>query len=65
MPKTNNQVKNLLAEFKTANEKAKNYLSDLGKKIAELDLKYAQGLVKNDIAILRAAKTVLLNKKSK
>jgi len=65
MPKINNQAKAqaLLNDFKATNFEAKNYLSELGKKIAELDLKYAQQLVKNDINVLKAAKSVLLNKK--
>lgn len=63
MPKTNNQAQDLLDEFKAVNDKAKDYLSDLGKKIAELDLKYAQRLVKNDISVMQAAKSVLLKKK--
>lgn len=62
MPNTNNQIQNLLNEFKAVNEKARNYLSEVDKKIAELDIKYAQNLVKYDISILKAAKSVLLNK---
>ncbi|MDO8667906.1 MAG: hypothetical protein Q7K35_02280 [bacterium] len=62
MPNTNNQVQDLLAEFKAINEKAKAYLSDLDRRIAEQDLKYAQNLVKNDISIMQAAKAVLLSK---
>lgn len=63
MPKTNNQAQALLDEFKSVNEKAKNYLSELDKKIAEQDLKYAQHLVKNDISVMQAAKSILLKKK--
>lgn len=63
MPKKNNQAQDLLREFKAVNKKAKDYLSGLDKKIAELDLKYAQYLVKNDISLMRAAKSVLLSKK--
>lgn len=63
MLKTNNQVQNLLDEFKAVNKKARDYLSEVNKKIAEIDIKYAQGLVKNDINILQAAKSILLNKK--
>lgn len=63
MPKINNQAKNLLNEFKAVNKKAKDYLSQVNKKITELDIKYAQNLVKHDINILRAAKGILQNKK--
>jgi len=63
MSKVNKQVQNLLADFKAANQKAKTYLSELDKKIAELDLKYARDLVQNDINVLKAAKNVLLKKK--
>ncbi|MDD4900631.1 MAG: hypothetical protein PHS62_00760 [Patescibacteria group bacterium] len=62
MPKQNNQAQQaqaLLDEFKAANAKAKAFLSDLDKKIAAADLKYAQHLVQNDINIMKAAKTVL------
>jgi len=63
MPKTNNQVQDLLDEFKAVNEKAKDYLSGLDKKIAELDLKYARSLIENDISVMQAAKTILEKKK--
>lgn len=63
MPNTNNQAQNLLNEFKQANKKFKDYLSGVDRTIAELDIKYAQSLVKHDINILKAAKSVLLNKK--
>ena len=63
MPQTNNQVQDLLDEFKAVNAQAKNYLNDLGKKIAELDLKYARDLVQNDINVMRAAKSILEKKK--
>lgn len=63
MPKTNNQAQDLLNEFKAVNKKAEDYLSGLGKKIAGLDLQYAQHLVRNDINILKSAKSVLLKKK--
>lgn len=63
MPNINNQAQGLLTEFKTVNKKIGNYLSQVNKKIAELDLKYAQELVKNDINILKAAKSILLAKK--
>lgn len=59
----NNQVQDLLDEFKAINDKASNYLSELDKKIAQFDLKYARQLVQHDINILQAAKKVLLNKK--
>lgn len=65
MADANNQAQNLLNEFKAVNEKAKNYLSQVNRKIAELDIKYAQSLVKHDINILKAAKSILLNKKNK
>jgi len=63
MSDTNNQAQNLLAELKSANEKAKKYLDGVDKKIAELDIKYAQQLVKHDINILKAAKTIIQSKK--
>jgi hypothetical protein len=63
MPKKNNQAQDLLDEFKGINAKAKDYLSGLHQKIAELDLKYARLLVNNDINILKAAKRVLEDKK--
>ena len=59
----NNQVQDLLDEFKAINEKAKNYLSELDKKIVQFDLKYAQQLVKHDINMLKAAKNILKSKK--
>lgn len=65
MPTTNNQVQNLLDEFKAINEKAGDYLAGLSKEIADLDLKYAQHLVKNDINIMKAAESVLLSQKKK
>ena len=64
MANANNQAQNLLTEFKAVNKKAADYLSQVNKKIAELDIKYAQSLVKYDINILKAAKSILLNKKS-
>ncbi|MBU0722294.1 hypothetical protein KKA93_02450 [Patescibacteria group bacterium] len=63
MPNTNNQIQDLLNEFKAINEKARNYLSEVDKKIAQLDMKYAQSLVRYDINILKAAKSILLAKK--
>jgi hypothetical protein len=63
MPQVNNQAQDLLDEFKAVNAKAKNYLNDLGKKIAELDLKYARHLEQNDINIMKAAKSILEKKK--
>lgn len=65
MPNTNNniQIKTLLSEFKQTNKKFKNYLNQVDRKIAELDIKYAQSLVKHDINILKAAKSVLQNKR--
>jgi len=65
MPNTNNQVQDLLDEFKAINEKAKNYLSDLDRRIVEQDLKYAQHLVQNDISMMQAAKSALLSQKKK
>lgn len=67
MPKTNNkaqaQVQALLDEFKAINDKAKDYLTDLNRRIAEQDLKYAQHSVQHDINLMQAAKAVLLSKK--
>lgn len=63
MPKKTNKVQDLLDEFKKVNGEAKDYLDGVGKKIAELDMKYAQSLVRNDINILKAAKKVLEGKK--
>lgn len=60
---TKNQAKNLLNDFKAVNKKASDYLSQTNKKIAELDLKYAKGLVKNDINIMKTAKNILSAKK--
>lgn len=62
MPK-NNQVQNLLNEFKAVNKKTSDYLSEVNKKIAELDVKYAQSLIKHNINILKAAKSVLQKKR--
>lgn len=59
----NNQIKILLNEFKVVNKKTRDYLSEVNKKIAELDLKYAKSLVKHDINILKAARSILLSKK--
>lgn len=61
-PPAGGQIKNLLNDFKRVNEKTKNYLSEVDRRIAELDIKYAQGLVKNNINILQAAKSILLSK---
>ena len=36
MPKTNNQAQNLLNDFKAANQKASDYLSQVNKKIADM-----------------------------
>ncbi len=63
MSDTNYQVQNLLDEFREINEKAKNYLSELDKKIIQFDLKYAQQLVNYDINILKAAKDIIKSKK--
>ncbi|NCQ16178.1 hypothetical protein GW814_00810 [Candidatus Falkowbacteria bacterium] len=63
MPDTNNQAQSLLNEFKEINLKAKNYLSELDKKIIQFDLKYAQQLVKHDINMLKAAKNILKSKR--
>lgn len=63
MVKKNNQVQDLLNEFKAINDKARNYLDELGKKIAELDMKYAQQLVQNDVNVMKAAKSVLEKRK--
>lgn len=67
MPNANSpaggQIKNLLNEFKAVNKRTRDYLSEVNKKIAELDIKYAQNLIKHNINILKAAKSVLLNKK--
>jgi hypothetical protein len=63
MAATNNQAQDLLKEFKAVNDQARNYLDGLAKKIAELDMKYAQHLVQNDINVMKAAKTILESKK--
>ena len=63
MAKANNQAQDLLDEFKAINRKAKDYLDEVGRKIAELDIKYARQLVNNDINVMKAAKSVLLKKK--
>lgn len=65
MPKASKQAKNLLNEFKAVNKKAGNYLNRVNKKIAELDIKYTQNLVKYDINILKTAKKLLSSKKNK
>lgn len=65
MPKTNNQAQTLLDEFKAINEKAGDYLDGLSKEIAALNLKHAQHLVKNDINMMQAAKSVLSSRKKK
>lgn len=62
MANKNNQAQDLLKELKAVNAKAKDYLNGVGKKMAELDLKYAQSLVQNDIDIMKAAKSILQNK---
>jgi KaiC/GvpD/RAD55 family RecA-like ATPase len=63
MATTNQQAQDLLEEFKAINRKAKDYLDDVKRIIAEIDLKYAQSLVQNDINMMKAAKTILENKK--
>jgi len=63
MSKNNNQAQDLLKEFRAINDKAKTFLDGVGQKIAELDLKYAQSLVRNDINVMKAAKSILQNKK--
>ncbi|KKS33972.1 MAG: hypothetical protein UU95_C0019G0006 [Parcubacteria group bacterium GW2011_GWC2_42_12] len=65
MPNTNNQAQALLDEFKAVNDKAGDYLDGLSKEIVAMDLKYAQQLVKNDISVMQAAKSVLLSQKRK
>ncbi len=67
MPKNNRkinqtQAQDLLEEFKAINRKAKDYLDEVNRRIAEIDLKYAQSLVQNDINIMNAAKSLLENK---
>ena len=62
MQTNNDQIRDLLDEFKTINKKAKNYLDELNLKIIELDLKYAQQMVQNDINVLKTAKSVLQSK---
>lgn len=62
MPKANDQAQNLLNDFKAVNAKAKDYLSELDKKIAAVDLKYARHLVKTDISLMKAAKTIMESK---
>ena len=63
MSKANDQVQDLLNEFRAVNNNVKNYLNEMTKKIAELDMKYAQQLVRNDINILKSAKSILQNKR--
>ena len=50
-------------EFKAINAEAKENLTELNRKIAEFDLQYARQLVKNDIGMMQAAKSVLESKK--
>ena len=59
-PPTNDQVQQLLDEFKDVNKKAEDNLRDLKRKIAETDMKYAQALVQYDISMMEAAKRILL-----
>ncbi len=63
MPNANKQAQDLLDEFKAINQKAKNFLEDVDKKIAELDIQYAQQLVRHDINMLKAAKNIIKAKK--
>lgn len=57
------QAQDLLDEFKAINQKARNFLDDVDKKIAELDIQYAQQLVRHDINMLKAAKNIIKAKK--
>jgi len=63
MTDTNNQAQSLLNEFTDINNRAKDYLDELDKKIIQFDLKYAQQLVKHDVNMLKAAKNIITNKK--
>jgi len=63
MTDTNNQAQSLLNEFTDINNRAKDYLDELDKKIVQFDLKYAQQLVKHDVNMLKAAKNIITNKK--
>ena len=62
MATTKKQAQDLLEEFKEINRKAKDYLDEVGRRITELDIAYAQHLVNNDISMMKAAKSVLERK---
>jgi hypothetical protein len=62
MPNTKSP-QNLLKDLKKINDDAREYLAGVDKKIAELDAKYAEMLVKDDISLLKAAKKIVEKRK--
>lgn len=59
------EIKKDINGMKKANEEARKYLENINKKIAELDLRYAKMLVKDDISQLKTAKKILQKRKKK
>jgi hypothetical protein len=59
---TEADLKKELAEMKQASAEVRAYLETVDKKIAELDLRYAKLLVRDEITALKTAKAILLGR---
>lgn len=59
-----NDLKNTLVEAKKTNEETRDFINNVDKKIAELDIRFAKTIIKDDINTLRTAKKILHEKKS-
>ena len=55
-------LKNILAESKKTNKETREFISNIDKKIAELDVRFAKTIVKDDINTLRTAKKIMYNR---
>lgn len=59
-----NDIKKIIGDLKQSNERIGKFLYEINKRIAELDLKYAQMALEDEIGNLKIAKDILEKKKS-
>lgn len=59
-----NDIKKIIGDLKQSNERIGKFLYEINKRIAELDLRYAQMDLEDEIGNLKMAKDILEKKKS-
>lgn len=59
-----NDIKKIIGDLKQSNARISKFLYEINKRIAELDLRYAQMALEDEIGNLKIAKDILEKKKS-